>query len=154
MAEKSLIESVSSLESGVVARELCNLPAVIVPVTKLESLMKKLRDDKRFSFDLLLTHTAIDWVEKASFELVYTLFSMRLGHKLVVTTMIPREKPIAPTLCRVWPIAEWQEREVFDLFGVQYDEHPDLRRVFLEDDWNGYPLRKDYKDPDMLESPK
>jgi NADH:ubiquinone oxidoreductase subunit C len=59
---------------------------------------------------------------------------------------------VVPTVSSIWPIAHWQEREVFDLFGVGYDGHPDLRRIFLEDDWLGHPLRKDYHDPDMLES--
>lgn len=154
MAEQNLVESVIALGTGITARENSNLPSVVFPIGKLESLMVKLRDDKRFSFDLLLTHTAIDWVEKQCFELVYILYSTQIGHKLLVSTIIPRGKPVAPTMCRIWPIAEWQEREVYDLFGVDYDEHPDLRRIFLEDDWRGHPLRKDYKDPDMLESPQ
>ena len=154
MAEQNLVESVIALGSGITARENCNLPAVIFPAGNLESLMRKLRDDKRFSFDLLMDHTAVDWIEKSSFELLYTLYSTHTGQKLLVSVTIPRNKPVVPTLSRIWPIAEWQEREVYDLFGVEYDEHPDLRRVFLEDDWIGYPLRKDYKDPGMLESPQ
>ena len=154
MDEQNLVQSVISLGAGISARPNCNLPAVVFPVEKLESLMKKLRDDKRFSFDLLLDHTAVDWIEKASFELLYTLYSTELGHKLLVTVTVPRNKPVVQTVCRIWPIAEWQEREVFDLMGIEYDEHPDLRRIFLEDDWKGHPLRKDYKDPGMLESPQ
>ena len=65
-----------------------------------------------------------------------------------------RDAPVAPTVSRSWPAAEWQEREAYDLMGILYDEHPDLRRLFLEDDWQGFPLRKDYRDPDMLEFPK
>ena len=154
MAEQNLVESVIALGSGIAARENCNLPAVVFPVGRLDSLMLKLRDDKRFSFDLLLDHTAIDWIEKSSFELLYTLYSTRTGQKLLVSVTIPRAKPVVPTVSRIWPIAEWQEREVYDLFGIEYDDHPDLRRVFLEDDWVGFPLRKDYKDPGMLESPQ
>ena len=58
---------------------------------------------------------------------------------------------IVVTICSIWRIAEWQEREVFDLFGILYNNHPDLRRIFLEDDWVGFPLRKNYKDNFMLE---
>jgi NADH:ubiquinone oxidoreductase subunit C len=66
---------------------------------------------------------------------------------------VPRQNPIAPSVHLLWPIAEWQEREVYDLFGVKYAGHPDLRRLFLEDDWKGFPLLKDYKDDFTLERP-
>jgi NADH:ubiquinone oxidoreductase subunit C len=70
-----------------------------------------------------------------------------------VVTSVARDNPLVPTVMDIWPIAEWQEREVYDLFGVLYDGHPDLRRLFLEDDWVGFPLRKDYEDDFMLEPP-
>ena len=116
--------------------------------------MERLRDEPAAAFDLLLDHTVIDWLERGLFELVYNLYSTRHGHYLMVSTLVPRDNPIAPTVSNVWPIAHWQEREVYDMFGVQYDGHTDLRRVFLDDDWQGFPLRKDYSDPDMLELPK
>ncbi len=71
-----------------------------------------------------------------------------------MTCRVPRGEPVAPTVSALWPIALWQEREAFDLMGVLYDDHPDLRRLFLEDDWVGYPLRKDYKDDYMLRDPR
>jgi NADH-quinone oxidoreductase subunit C len=72
----------------------------------------------------------------------------------MVSVSVPRANPVAPTVSTIWEIAQWQEREVYDLFGVRYEGHPDLRRLFLDDNWQGHPLRKDYQDDDMLELPK
>jgi NADH-quinone oxidoreductase subunit C len=63
---------------------------------------------------------------------------------------VPRDAAVVPSLASVWPIAEWQEREVYDLMGILYADHPDLRRLFLDDDWQGFPLRKDYEDDYIL----
>jgi NADH-quinone oxidoreductase subunit C len=143
-----------ALDSSAQKREKADRPAVQVPPAALVAFMTRLRDDERLAFDLLMDHTAIDWAAQGRFELVYNLYSTVHGHSLLVTTAVPRDNPVVPTASGVWAIAHWQEREVFDLFGVQYDEHPDLRRLFLEDDWQGYPLRKDYKDDYMLGLPK
>ncbi len=125
-----------------------------MPPDRLLGLMQRLRDDPAFAFDLLVDHCAVDWPEQGRFECLYNLFSTIHGHSLLVSVSVPRETPVVPTVSGLWDIALWQEREVFDLMGVLYDNHPDLRRLFLEDDWQGHPLRKDYTDPDMLESPK
>ena len=135
-------------------REKADRPAVTIPVGEFLPLMQMLRDDPQFAFDMLLSHTAIDWLEQGEFELVYLLYSTELGHHLMVSCRIPREQPVIHTVSALWAIAEWQEREAFDLFGILYDNHPDLRRLFLEDDWEGFPLRKDYEDAHMLRLPK
>ena len=85
---------------------------------------------------------------------VGALHSTIHGHSLFVTVVVPRDDPTVPTVSDVWPTAHWQEREAYDLLGILYDDHPDLRRLFLEDDWQGFPLRKDYHDDDMLELPQ
>lgn len=143
-----------ALEPAAAKREKADRPAVQVPPEKLAALALRLRDEPALAFDLLLDHTAIDWIAENRFELVYVLYSTVHGHYLMLTTSVPRETPVVPTLSAVWPIAHWQEREVYDLMGVQYDDHPDLRRLFLEDEWQGHPLRKDYKDDYMLGLPK
>jgi len=143
-----------ALEPAAAKREKADRPAVQVPPDKLAALALRLRDEPALAFDLLLDHTAIDWIAENRFELVYVLYSTVHGHYLMLTTSVPRETPVVPTLSAVWPIAHWQEREVYDLMGVQYDDHPDLRRLFLEDEWQGHPLRKDYKDDYMLGLPK
>ncbi|MCX5655911.1 MAG: NADH-quinone oxidoreductase subunit C [Planctomycetota bacterium] len=154
MDGEALIEAVIALEPAAAKREKADRPAVRVPPEKLAALALALRDAPALAFDMLLDHTAIDWLAEGRFELVYNLYSTVHGHSLLVTTTVPRASPVAPTVSAVWLIAHWQEREVFDLMGVQYDNHPDLRRLFLEDEWQGYPLRKDYKDDYMLGLPK
>jgi NADH:ubiquinone oxidoreductase subunit C len=154
MDGEALLQTVTGLGSGAERREKTNLPAVSVPLQALLALMGQLRDDPRLAFDLLLDHTAIDWIEQDQFELLYTLYSTVQGHTLLVTCRVPRGNPVAPTVSALWPTALWQEREAFDLLGILYDDHPDLRRLFLEDDWVGHPLRKDYKDEYMLRDPR
>jgi NADH-quinone oxidoreductase subunit C len=154
MGAQELLDIVGGLEPLAESRGGINKPAIRVPAEGLPKFMGALRDRPELAFDLLITHTAVDWIDENRFELVYVLHSTVHGHYLVVTTVVPRDEPIVPTVSGVWPIAEWQEREAYDLFGILYDDHPDLRRVFLEDDWQGFPLRKDYRDEFMLERPK
>jgi len=154
MGEETLIPRVLAAEPSAKVRDDAGGPSVEVAPDRLFGLMQCLRDRPDLAFDMLMAHTAVDWLEQGRFELVYILYSTVHGHGLTVCASVPRDKPVAPTLSGLWPIAHWQEREVFDLMGVLYDGHPDLRRVFLEDDWQGYPLRKDYQDSDMLELPQ
>lgn len=154
MDAQALLEAIAGLEPEAQPRDKSNVPAVTVPVAKLPVLMRRLREEATYAFDLLLAHTAVDWAAENRFELVYQLYSTVHGHRLMVSTSVDRSDPVVPTVSGIWPIAEWQEREVYDMFGVQYDGHPDLRRVFLEDDWVGFPLRKDYQDDHMLERPQ
>lgn len=154
MDGEALHQAVVALEPSATKREKADRPAVHVPPEKLAALALRLRDEPALAFDMLLDHTAIDWIAQEKFELLYILYSTVHGHYLVLTTTVPRAAAVSPTLAAVWPIAHWQEREVFDLMGVRYDDHPDLRRLFLEDEWQGHPLRKDYKDDHMLGLPK
>ena len=78
---------------------------------------------------------------------IYHLKSNQYNHSFVLKARIEnREKPEIDTVCNIWRTAEFHEREVYDLFGIVFNNHPDLRRIFLEDDWEGWPLRKDYVD--------
>lgn len=148
-----LLSTVMGLSANLSLREKSDRPAVMTPIEGLVALMVKLRDHAALSFDMLTVATAIDWIKDGKIELVYILTSSTFNHSFQVGTFLDREKPVAPSLSSVWAIAEWQEREIFDLFGVQYLNHPDLRRLLLEDDWTGHPLRKDYVDSFMLERP-
>ena len=150
----ALTEALLNIGSGAVKREQTDRPAITVPVAELAGVMLTLRDRPDLSFTFLLTHTAIDWIEDNKFELVYQLFSPLHNHYCLVAATIPRAEPVAPTLAGIWPIAHWHEREVYDLFGILYSGHTDLRRLFLEDDWVGFPLRRDYQDGFMLERPR
>lgn len=154
MNPENLLSAVIALEPLAERQERCDRPAVRVPSEALFKLMQRLHDEPELAFDMLCTHTAIDYPPENRFDLVYQLYSVKHGHYLMVAASIPRDKPEASSVSSVWRIAEWQEREVYDLFGVLYVGHPDLRRLFLDDDWKGFPLRKDYKDDFMLEPPE
>ena len=151
MTVEALLQAVVAIDPGLTIMEQgTNRPTVIVPAATLLHLARALRDTPGLEFDLLVDHTGIDWIGEGRFELVYQLYSMTHGHHLMLSCSVRRDNPVAPSLASVWAIAEWQEREVFDLMGIRYHAHPDLRRLFLDDAWEGYPLRKDYQDDFMI----
>jgi len=97
-------------------------------------------------FDYLADITAIDWQDRI--EVVYQLTDLAKNEKVALRVDLDRQKPEIETVTSIWKGADFQEREVFDLMGVVYNGHPDLRRILLPEDWEGYPLRKDYVIPD------
>jgi NADH-quinone oxidoreductase subunit C len=90
--------------------------------------------------------TAVDWMRKRPlrFEVVANLLSHQHRLRLRMITSLPREEPSVPSLTPIWPGAGFAEREVFDMFGIDFDGHPDLTRILMPDDWEGHPLRKDF----------
>ncbi len=96
-----------------------------------------------FSFESLMCETASDRGEV--FVMIYHLFSTRNRMKLVVKTELPREDPVVETAEEIWRAANWYEREIYDLFGIEFIGHSDLTRILLPPDWEGHPLRKDYR---------
>jgi NADH/F420H2 dehydrogenase subunit C len=116
-----------------------------------DKLVRAAVELKEIGFDRLGMVTAVDWVTE--FELVYRLASRTLSAAAFLKTRISREDPVIPSLCDVWPAANWHEREVWDLFGIRFEEHPDLRRILLPEEWVGFPLRKDYSDERMIRRP-
>lgn len=118
---------------------------VILPKEKLIEVITQLKTDPRTHFDYMFCLTCVDWPEH--FQMVYHLKSSDLDHMMVVkVNLTDKEKPELETVCQLYATAELHEREVYDLFGVRFLNHPDLRRLLLTDDWVGYPLRKDYVD--------
>jgi NADH-quinone oxidoreductase subunit C len=114
-----------------------------VPAARLLEAAQFLKSDALLSFDVLTFATAIDW--KTHFEMVYYLDSTLHRHKAVLKVKIDnREAPEVHTVTGLWPTADWQEREVWDLFGIRITGHYNLRRILLPDNWEGYPMRKDY----------
>jgi len=97
------------------------------------------------NFDYLFCVTAVDW--KTHFTMVYHLTSTRHRQPLVVKVKLDHDHPVIRTVSDSWRTAEFHEREAYDLFGIEFTGHPDLRRLFMTDDWKGWPLRKDYEDP-------
>ncbi|MDR3686250.1 MAG: NADH-quinone oxidoreductase subunit C [Coriobacteriia bacterium] len=102
-------------------------------------------------FDRLGMVTAVDTGD--DFEMVYRVTSRSLSCSAFVKTRVGRIEPRVASLCPVWPAANWQEREVWDLFGIHFTGHPDMRRILLPEEWPGWPLRKDYDDPNVIRRP-
>ena len=118
---------------------------VRVPAPALHDFARRLKEEHETAFDYLYCLTGVDWPEYM--EVVYHLESSRHGHRLVVRARTAgREDPRLDTVSDIWPTADAHEREAYDLLGIRFNRHPDLRRLLLTDDWVGYPLRKDYKD--------
>jgi NADH-quinone oxidoreductase subunit C/D len=121
-------------------------PVVTVRPDRLCALAETLRTDEALHFDFLRSLTGMDWGDDG-LGVVYHLESTLHGHPLVLRTMTAdREHPELPSVCSFWKTAELNEREVYDYFGIGFTDHPDMRRLFLRDDWVGHPLRKDYDD--------
>jgi NADH-quinone oxidoreductase subunit C len=140
-------------------------PFVVIEAADLVAACRFLRDDPRLKFEFLNCISGVDYLEpdakkapKAGFEphteVVYHLSSFTHRHRIVVKIVLPRwkanktgELPEVPTVTSVWRGADWHEREVYDLSGVRFTGHPELRRILLSEDWVGHPLRKDYEFP-------
>jgi NADH-quinone oxidoreductase subunit C len=108
------------------------------------------RDDERLAFDVLMDLTAVDYLRYSGredgprFEVVYHLYSLRHNHRLRLKTRVEEDDAVVPSAVDLWPIANWLEREVWDMFGIRFEGHPDLRRLLLYEEFVGHPLRKDY----------
>jgi len=118
---------------------------MIVPPEELKAFVLQLRSDPDLMMDYLFCLTCVDW--KTHFTMVYHFSSTRYRHNIVVKAKIDRTNPEIETVSDIWRTAEMLEREVYDLFGVKFLHHPDLRRLIMPDDWEGWPLRKDFEDP-------
>jgi NADH-quinone oxidoreductase subunit C len=103
-----------------------------------------LRDE--FGFELLSGQTAVDYWPELSprFHIVYQIYSIQHNQRVCLRVPLDGNAPTMPTLTGVYPNANWQEREIWDMFGVRFDGHPDPRRILMPQDWEGHPLRKDY----------
>jgi NADH-quinone oxidoreductase subunit C len=117
---------------------------LIVARARIADVAAHLRDAPAAAFDFCSDVTAVDWPPRAErFDVVYSLYSTVHRHRVRVKVRAPDGEKV-PTVSHVWPAANWLEREVFDMFGIVFDGHPDLRRILMPDDWQGHPERKDY----------
>jgi NADH-quinone oxidoreductase subunit C len=119
----------------------------LVDAGSLIELAGFLKGDPDLDFNILMDLTAVDCsgLDKPyRFEVVYHFYSLAKNHRVRVKVPLDEERPEAPTLTGLWPIANWFEREVWDLFGIRFTGHPDLRRILMYEEFTGHPLRKDY----------
>lgn len=107
-------------------------------------LLRFLRDDQQCNFETLIDICGVDYPERSDrFEVVYHLLSMRMNHRIRVRIRTDEDAPV-PSATAIWPAANWYEREAFDMYGIQFADHPDLRRILTDYGFEGYPLRKDF----------
>jgi len=143
-------------DDGIVLDGIDSLePFITIPASELVSICEFLRYDPELIFDALLCLSGVDRsADDDTMEVVYHLQSMTHIHQVVIKTIVPKETPRLSTVEHLWKGANWHEREVYDLYGVVFDNHSDLRRILLPDDWEGYPMRKDYQEPDTYRGMK
>jgi NADH-quinone oxidoreductase subunit C len=115
---------------------------VLVAAEKLREISQFCRDDEKF--DMLADLTAVDWPKREKrFDVILNLCSLPKNERLRLKARAGESEPV-PSVCEVWPVANWLERECYDMFGIVFEGHPDLKRILLPDEWQGHPLRKDY----------
>ncbi len=121
-----------------------NLPSIVVAKEFLLAVAEFLKSEEGGGYTLLTDETAVDYPKREKrFDIVYHLYSFT-GNNRLRLKVIAGEGEQIPSVCSLWPTANWLEREVYDMFGVLYEGHPDLKRILLPDEWIGHPLRKDY----------
>jgi NADH-quinone oxidoreductase subunit C len=120
--------------------------AIVIDKSSLVQVMTLLHQNENLYFDSLSCLTGLDnGGEADTMEVIYNLYSIPYDHHLMVKVIIERTNPVLPTLTSIWKTADWQEREAYDMLGIKFIDHPDLRRILMPADWEGFPLRKDHK---------
>ncbi len=144
---KKLIDLVDKACEGAIMDSHSRLgnDTVLTTPEHLVDIATFLRDDERCEMNLLRDITAVDYLNRVPrFEVVYVFYSIEHKHQLVVRVLAHEDDLKVPTLAELYPIAGWMEREVYDMYGVDFVDHPDLRRVLMYEEFEGHPLRKDY----------
>jgi NADH:ubiquinone oxidoreductase subunit C len=145
MNNEALKERILGLVPDAEYQENKQFLTFIIPPAKMHDLAIRLKNEADLAFDYLFCLSAVDMVK--FLEVVYHLESTTLLHQVVLKVRTDdRENGAVDTVCDIWRTAEFHEREAFDLVGIRFSNHPDLRRIFLEEGWVGHPLRKDYVD--------
>jgi NADH-quinone oxidoreductase subunit C len=118
---------------------------IVIKPSDVVEICRFLKSDTELNFDFLSCVTAADYLGKREkrFEVVYVLFSIRKHHRIIIKTRVDEGEEV-PSLTALWDTADFQEREVYDMFGIKFSGHPDMTRILMDDDWVGYPQRKDF----------
>ncbi len=149
MTNEELKQYISALFPTVTYDETGEFLNILIASTELKPLIKTLRYEDDLKFNFLFCLTCIDW--KTNLMMVYHLISKTHKHIVVIKAKIADVvKPEIETVCDIYQTANFHEREVYDLFGVNFKNHPDMRRLLLDESWEGYPLRKNYVDENMI----
>ena len=123
-------------------------PAIFVDRASIVPVCQYLRDEPGLEFNCLSNLSGVDYPKKPAIQVVYHLYSYPHRHVVVLKVDALRDDPTVPTIEGVWKGANWMEREVFDLLGVTFEGHTDMRRILMPEDWVGHPLRKDFVEPE------
>lgn len=124
-------------------------PWIIVAPDIINELCKFLRDDDELGFNYLMCLSGVHYPKENQLGVTYHLNSTNLKHKITLKVLVPEDDPSVNSVQAVWKTANWHEREAYDMFGIIFENHPDLYRILCPDDWEGYPLRKDYETPEF-----
>ena len=144
MSNEDLKTSLTSIHPSLIFEEGTQWLTAQVDPFDLLPLVQQLRNNDQLYFDYLFCLTCVDW--KTHLTMVYFFSSTKYRHTLIIKSKLNRDDPQIETVSHLWKTAEFNEREVFELFGVKFLHHTDLRNLVLPDVWEGYPLRKDYED--------
>jgi len=153
MEHKEIFDHLTALfpETGLEFDE--DVPCIVVPPAAIRDVSLQVRDDEMLQFDFLMCLSGVDNAD-GTLGVVYHLHSVPLGHKLTLKVIVPADNPHLQSVERVWRTADWHEREAYDLVGMVFDGHRDLRRILNPYDWEGHPLRKDYEVPEFYNGMK
>ncbi|MBF0146881.1 MAG: NADH-quinone oxidoreductase subunit C [Magnetococcales bacterium] len=147
-----LEQEVTARLAGLATERLADALVIHVGVLQLLQTMTRLRDDIAFDFKLLVDLAGVHYPERAvPFELVYQLLSVHKNHRIRVKVPVT-EGELVPSIAGIWSSADWYEREAYDMFGILFSGHSDLRRILNDYDFHGYPLRKDFPVTGLVES--
>jgi NADH-quinone oxidoreductase subunit C len=150
MDKESLITQLESTTSHkMVSLEAAVPVTLVIHADDLLTVLNYLQQNPACYFDQLTCITGVDNGPQANtMEVIYHLYSIPFNQSLVLKVVLDRANPIVESIVAVWQSANWLEREVFDMYGIQFKNHPDLRRILMPADWQGFPLRKDYQEQD------
>ena len=128
-------------------------PYLKVAPARIKDVAQFLRDEEALAFDSLMCLSGIDYTG-GKLDVVYHLHALNWNHKITLKVEVTTENPHCQSVESIWKTANWHEREAYDMYGIIFDGHPDLRRILMPDDWEGYPLRKDYQVPEYYNGMK